>query len=380
MDVVFSDVLFFVCKSFKRFDKSTILGTLSKFYHEDELCSAKSELCKYVAKLQSDALVTPDQATPTIDGWSKFVNSKGAPIVRKANEPGQRRRLEADDVLNMIMLLDVHKVELPKFVAEDLDRVPRDIVTADGTTDSLLAEVGKLVANVNQVLSQFTATMDTIIQRLDGVEAKLATPFTSMSQAVLQRLDDIENKISSMSTLPRVMPVGSTAVPYSSSSSVPSPASSSSSSSSLPTPGTELTVGNLSPTDDTGAAKSWADQARDLRAADPQQVFVRRKPIVRVWGKASNSTIKAVPRQLTCFVGRLHLDVTGEALATFLHQQGILDAQCKKMVAKNGRVFNTSAFKVTCSPQFESLFYDESKWPAGVELRDWIFYKKDGRH
>ena len=151
-------------------------------------------------------------------------------------------------------------------------------------------------------------------------------------------------------------------------------------SSSLPTPGTELTDGNVSPTDDTGAAKSWADQARDLRAADPQQVFVRRKPIVRVWGKASNSTITAVPRQLTCFVGRLHLDVTREDLATFLHQQGILDAQCEKLVAKNGRVFNTSAFKVTCSPQFESLFYDESKWPAGVELRDWIFYKKDGRH
>jgi len=133
------------------------LETLSKFYHEDELCGAKSELCKYVAKLQSDALVTPDQAPPTIDGWSKFVNSKGAPIVRKVNEPGQRRCLEADDVLNMIMLLDVHKVELPKFVAEDLDRVPRDIVTADGTTDSPLAEVGKLVANVNQVLSQFTS-------------------------------------------------------------------------------------------------------------------------------------------------------------------------------------------------------------------------------
>ena len=144
MDVVFSDVLFFVCKSFKRFDKSTILGTLSKFYHEDELCSAKSELCKYVAKLQSDALDTPDQTTPTIDAWSKFVNSKGAPIMRKANEPGQSRRLEADDVLNMIMLLDV-QVELPKFVAEDLDRVPRDIATADGTTDSPLAEVGKLV-------------------------------------------------------------------------------------------------------------------------------------------------------------------------------------------------------------------------------------------
>ena len=53
--VVFSDVLFFLCKSFKHFDRSTILETLLKFYHEDELCGAKSELCKYVVKLQSDA-------------------------------------------------------------------------------------------------------------------------------------------------------------------------------------------------------------------------------------------------------------------------------------------------------------------------------------
>jgi len=113
MAVVFSDVLFFLCKSLKRFDRSTILETLSKFYQEDELCGAKAELCKYVMKLQSDALVTSDHAPLNIDGWSKFVNSKGAPIVRKANEPAQRRRLEADDVLQMMMLLDVHKVELP---------------------------------------------------------------------------------------------------------------------------------------------------------------------------------------------------------------------------------------------------------------------------
>jgi len=50
-------------------------------------------------------------------------------------------------------------------------------------------------------------------------------------------------------------------------------------------------------------------------------------------------TIKAVRRQLTCFFGRLHLDVTGEDLATFLHQHGILDAQCEKLVVKNGLVF-----------------------------------------
>jgi len=53
MAVVFSDVLFFLRKSLKRFDRSTTLETLSKFYHEDELRGAKAELCKYVMKLQS---------------------------------------------------------------------------------------------------------------------------------------------------------------------------------------------------------------------------------------------------------------------------------------------------------------------------------------
>ena len=57
----------------------------------------------------------------------------------------------------------------------------------------------------------------------------------------------------------------------------------------------------------------------------------------------------------------------------------ILDAKCTKLKPKNGRTFNTSAFRVSCNPDFETLFYDESKWPVGVELRDWVFYNQNGR-
>jgi len=92
-----------------------------------------------------------------------------------------------------------------------------------------------------------------------------------------------------------------------------------SSSSSLPDRGVVSNAGRISVTGGNSAAKSWADQARDLRAADQQQVFIRNKLTVRVCEKALNSTIKAVPRQLTCFVGRLYLDVTEEDLAAFLH-------------------------------------------------------------
>ena len=56
---------------------------------------------------------------------------KGVPVTRKAAEPAQRRRLEADDLIQMLTLLDVHKVELPKVVADDLDRVAGALMTAD---------------------------------------------------------------------------------------------------------------------------------------------------------------------------------------------------------------------------------------------------------
>ena len=47
---------------------------------------------------------------------------------------------------------------------------------------------------------------------------------------------------------------------------------------------------------------------------------------------------------------------------------------CRKLVAKDGTKFKTSAFYVTCAVESRELFYDEKCWPAGVELRDWIYY------
>ena len=45
--------------------------------------------------------------------------------MRKAGDAAHRRLAEAEDILQMMMtMLDVNKIELPKFVAEDLDRNP----------------------------------------------------------------------------------------------------------------------------------------------------------------------------------------------------------------------------------------------------------------
>ena len=87
VDVIFSEVLCFMNKNVQRFDKSTLLDIASKFYHDDELYDAKGELCKTVSALQ------PDVAPP--DGWSKFVNSKGVPVVRRTSDSVHRRRAES---------------------------------------------------------------------------------------------------------------------------------------------------------------------------------------------------------------------------------------------------------------------------------------------
>jgi len=92
----------------------------------------------------------------------------------------------------------------------------------------------------------------------------------------------------------------------------------------------------------------------------------------------TGSNVKAVPRLLTCFAGRLNASVTAEDLAAFLKDKGIDDTKCVKLVPQNGQVFFTSAFRVSCSVVYKSSFYNESSCPVGAALRGWIFYNRNG--
>ena len=90
------------------------------------------------------------------------------------------------------------------------------------------------------------------------------------------------------------------------------------------------------------------------------------------------STVRAIPRQprrdvLAAYVGRIHPDTTEEQLSDFLADEGTKGVVCRKLKAKNGIKYPTAAFYVTCSKDSINLFYDENCWPAGVELRDWVY-------
>jgi len=77
----------------------------------------------YSAKVELNNHVT-SQSNVSIEGWSKVVNKQCQPVVRKAAKASLRRIAESEDVLYMLAAIDVHKVDLPKFVAADLDRIP----------------------------------------------------------------------------------------------------------------------------------------------------------------------------------------------------------------------------------------------------------------
>ena len=400
--VVFSDVLCWVSKNLSRIDRDSLLDIVAKFYHEDELYAAKSELCKLVAAGQSND--APDHSPPVIDGWAKLVNNKGVPIVRKSAEPAVRRRHEAEDLLQMAILLDVQKFALPKFAAEDLDRIPNCVSAVDRIANSTM-EVEKVLASVgvlNDSLSKLTASVNEVKKRLELIEKNSEYNISAVLSVVVQRLDDIETKLTTVSlsnTLsdnvqltdaadmthqPALCDIHAGEGDNSSlhQDTVANPVASTS----VTVPDQQAITVDQSYIDadlvthGPNAVKTWADMVKDIPKASTQSVFSDVKSKVRVHGQALSSVIKAVPRQLTCFVGRLDPNVSEDELTVFLKGQGIETVKCRKLVAKNGRVYNTSAFRVTCTSEYESLFYNEALWPIGSEVRDWVFYNKNGGH
>lgn len=79
---------------------------------------------------------------------------------------------------------------------------------------------------------------------------------------------------------------------------------------------------------------------------------------------------------MAAYVGRLHIETTEGDLTQYLTEFGVKGVVCKKLQAKDGRTFNTAAFYVTCSADSKDLFYDESCWPVGSEMRDWVYFHK----
>ena len=126
----------------------------------------------------------------------------------------------------------------------------------------------------------------------------------------------------------------------------------------------------------TGSAAA-ATQPRKPERSQSGQDNVQLRTFKGKHATTSDSTVKGVPRQLHAFVCRLAADTSESSLSDWLAGIGIIGAACRKIVPKDGRVFKTSAFKVSCDSKYADLFYNEASWPIGCELRDWYVKRYD---
>ena len=69
-------------------------------------------------------------------------------------------------------------------------------------------------------------------------------------------------------------------------------------------------------------------------------------------GTQSGKLVQSVPRSIVAFVGRLQKNTTADDLKVYLSDIGIPDARCTLLSAKDGRIFNTAAFRVSCDPAY----------------------------
>jgi len=309
-----NELLCYVQNYFGNSSQKGLIMSITGFYTSDEVSTAKSLLFSIY-----DDLVEADGHV--LEGMSKHRN-----IQRKADDPLKKREMDTTDLIALYGDLDKSKAMLPEFTAGKLKRIPP---FAPDATD-----ICSLTMNVGTLQSQMADLMQKV------------------NMLVKNSSGNAEKK-------------NSAAFPP-----LPSSAAMSSGSGDV-----------VQSCDINGMPTSYADTAaRDT----VKWITVERKPVrqpVKVLGSGGSSTlcdkVKAVPRKkvLAAYVGRLHSDTTEEILTEFLTDMGIKGAVCKRLKAKNGQIFRTAAFYVTCCEESKDLFYNESCWPDGAELRDWIYHR-----
>ena len=324
-----NEFLCFLINKFGKLTRAQLKSTLLGFYAEDEISDAKDVLFADAGKLNIDDM----------------------PHMVKRTKGDNRARLMTDDVLDVCAFLDEKSCfgRLPAYVARYLDRVPTVKVE-----DMELFCVARRIEDMER--------------RLAAVESINVDCLTTKLNQMCLKLDSHQSVINTA--------VGKLQQPTSEPLMLPEQAVNS---------GVDQRDQTVDPADDSGYTTVTYRRPRSSRPkmADTEGQTSRRTPTaIRLRGAklsvSPDAAVRAIPRKpqqpvLAAFVGRLHRDTTAEQLTTYLMAEGMKGIVCRKLQAKNGHKFSTAAFHVTCCLDSKKLFYDEGCWPAGVELRDWVY-------
>jgi len=265
-----------------------------------------------------------------------FAESLAASTSRYGSRrPGDnKRKLDFEDIVNLWAQLDAAKVTFPLYAAVNLTRIP--------TVKPTEADICMLAANMS--------TLKQEVQELSSLKSSVVA-LNELIQGQLSQQPELTNE-------PVSVEQGQTD-DYS------------------------------GPHATTQSTSSFARVAATAAADDGYTLVSRHKPrnstsktanksssMKIIKGSSSNHGVSGVPRRLVAFVSRLHTDTTENDLQLMLENAGVTDVKCFRIKPKDGKTYKTAAFRVSCDPQSAAVFYDETTWPCGCELRDWVFYQR----
>lgn len=316
-DPVVCEALCFVQNQFTKLARSDLSTVMIEFYNYEEVLAAKKLVYDFATSV----------STPNCPAY----------IERKGNN---RLKACVDDLLTVYALLDVYKTKMPLYVAANLLRLP----ALGHSATSGISTLSTLVNELREQVGALSSKLESFFVNGGAAGAGPSPPGGSGTTSA----DQIST--ASLTTISTVAAGSSTTATTSASS-----------------------AGSTN-VDGTGALLGgWAAKAASLSSAHEPFTNMIRKPVSTGKRRTNSDSIKTIPRNLSCFCGRLDPATTEAALQNFLAESGIQDAVCRKLAAKNGQVFKTAAFKVSCSLEYQDLFYNDDSWPEGAELRDWYY-------
>ena len=82
------------------------------------------------------------------------------------------------------------------------------------------------------------------------------------------------------------------------------------------------------------------------------------------------------PKVWYTFVGRLDPETTAEVVSEHLADMGISVVECRALQKKKKWHEKYTAFRIVMNIEHKDRMFDDDVWPAGTDVRDWVFVSK----
>ena len=349
-DFVRSEILCYIQNNFATISKQILVSRVCAHYEAKEIVDGKVLLFSSIEKF-----CKKERELPKI-------------MPRKAGD--SKSKLDADDTIEAFRKLADLDIKAPTFYAVNLKKIPPPIAT-ELDINALTASIAKMS---HQVENGFNALLNLQINESSRINREKSDANAAMSSKAIS--SNVFFNASSRTNVASSQNICRSNISLNE----------------LPTcSAQESKPHGLSNWEDSLLATTYPlTPAAHTQTYNAPQVPVihhpkleennQKNPWKRVEGRRKNKEckLKTVPRKISVFVGRLHIDTQEADVVDYLAEKKLIVTNCKRLEGKSktGYEFKSAAFLVTIEDANEDVIYDEDTWPDNAIVKQWKWLPK----